>query len=127
MYETLVEATRTNAATNKNVIVLLNSITLDLLQFSFDSSNVQVAKLLASLSDGATIGVNKSTSAVVGDVGEAVSGDGPQPFSLVLSAAHDAPIAYVNSSPQESSQTIEGVTKLMQVNKDNFREGDQVA
>lgn len=71
--------------------------------------------------------MNKGTSTIVGDAGKAISCDGPQPSSSVSLAAHDAPIAQVDSPLQESSELDEGVKEPMQVDKDNLREGDPVA
>lgn len=42
-----------------------------------DSFNLQVVKLMPSLSNGAMVNVNKNTSMFAGDAGEIVSGDGP--------------------------------------------------
>lgn len=59
----------------EKVIAFLNSMILDPLPFSFDFSSLQVVMLKAFLSDGAAANVNKDTSAIAGDVGEAISGD----------------------------------------------------
>lgn len=86
MDEALAETVRINADATENVIDLLNSMTSDSLQFFLDS-------FTTSLSVGDAVDVNKNSSAVIGDVGEAVSSDSPQPFSGVLPTTHDAHIA----------------------------------
>lgn len=82
---------------------------------------------MASLSDGAAVGMNKIISAVVGDACKAIRSDAPQLSLVVLLAAHDAPFAQANSPAQESSKPDERVKELIQVDEDNLGEGDQLA
>lgn len=83
MDEALVEATRTNVPVSEKVISLLNSMASNPLPFPLDSSNLKIVKLMDSLSNGAVVGVIKSTSAVIEDASEAVGCYGSQP-SLVF-------------------------------------------
>lgn len=82
------EATQPNATARDKVVAFLNSMILNPLPFSSNSSFPKVAKHTSSLPSEATADVSKDTSTVPRNAGEAWSNEHLQ-LSLDPPVAHD--------------------------------------
>lgn len=125
MDEALEEVTRANATIREKVITILNSMTLDPLQLSFNPSKLQVARLTSSSSRKATADLSKNISAIIDATGEDVRVEDLQPsLDAPPSVAHDATIAQASSPPQESQELPRETREPMQVEEDDSRGED---